>query len=314
MIKRHYLLLSFVMSLTLSMVFLLSAHFTQQQQITLKTAEIEKQIALDLPLLDIANEFLNHSGDQASVDVYINKLNAAVGDNALAVVQISSLSPVLDEDNASQFVTQLKTNNTYVYVTFDKIIPLLRKVDIVFIILFVGLGFVLTQWLNLILQQTQVYKQLKINKNQQIAIQNLMLIIDLNNKTVTCSCAEHVQVALANKPLCFYLALVEYCLENNDVVLNQNKYVPEELITLANKYFYRLIELGHTIRKRPNFNNSLDKTLSEIRAALDEVLNDHPELKPIYYPPKAYGEGSRSRVHSYGLKDIAKGKVEVKGK
>ncbi|XQF91352.1 hypothetical protein ACOBV8_20375 (plasmid) [Pseudoalteromonas espejiana] len=62
-------------------------------------------------------------------------------------------------------------------------------------------------------------------------------------------------MCLANKPLCFYLALIEYCKDNSDVVLNQNKYVPDELIELA-QVFYRLIELGHTIRKRPNFNSS----------------------------------------------------------
>ena len=78
--------------------------------------------------------------------------------------------------------------------------------------------------------------------------------------------------------------------------------------------FYRLIELGHTIRKRPNFNSSLEKTLSEIRAALDDVFSEHPEQKELYYPPKAYGEGSRSRLHSYGLVNIGKGNIEIKGK
>jgi hypothetical protein len=90
--------------------------------------------------------------------------------------------------------------------------------------------------------------------------------------------------------------------------------VPEELQELANKYFYRLVELGHTIRKRPNFNNSLEKTLSEIRAALDDVLNDCPELKELYYPPKAFGEGSRSRMHSYGLVNVSQGNIEIIGK
>ncbi|KKK93350.1 hypothetical protein LCGC14_2693760 [marine sediment metagenome] len=86
------------------------------------------------------------------------------------------------------------------------------------------------------------------------------------------------------------------------------------MLELANKYFYRLVELGHTVRKRPNFNNSLEKTLSEIRAALDEVLSEYPEEKELYYPPKAYGEGSRSRLHSYGLVNIRKGNIEIIGK
>ena len=90
--------------------------------------------------------------------------------------------------------------------------------------------------------------------------------------------------------------------------------MPEEVVELANKYFHRLVELGHTVRKRPNFNNSLEKTLSEIRAALDEVLSEYPEQKEIYYPPKAFGEGSRSRLHSYGLVNIDKGNIDIKGK
>ena len=111
------------------------------------------------------------------------------------------------------------------------------------------------------------------------------------------------------------MALVEFCIENPDVVLNQNKDVPEELLTLANKYFYRLVELGHTVRKRPNFTNSLEKkTLSEIRAALDDVWQDQPEVKDVYYPPKAHGEGSRSRLHHYGLKNITLENIEVIGK
>ena len=146
------------------------------------------------------------------------------------------------------------------------------------------------------------------------AVEKPKLIVDLQNKTLAASCAVDKTVALANKPLCFYLALVEFCIEHPDVVLNQNKDVPEELLTLANKYFYRLVELGHTIRKRPNFTNSLEKTLSEIRAALDEVWQDQLEIKETYYPPKAHGEGSRSRLHHYGLKAIEIADIEVIGK
>ena len=156
-------------------------------------------------------------------------------------------------------------------------------------------------------------KAIELNK-PIVELAPFMLIIDLNHKTLSTNYAHEQLISLANKPLCFYLALVEFCKENNDIALNQNKNVPEELVELANKYFHRLVELGHIVRKRPNFNNSLEKTLSEIRAALDEVLSEYPEQKDIYYPPKAFGEGSRSRLHSYGLVNIDKGNIDIKGK
>lgn len=139
-------------------------------------------------------------------------------------------------------------------------------------------------------------------------------MIDLQDKVLAINDNAEIKAGLANKPLFFYLALIEFCVENPDVTLNQNKDVPGELIELANKYFYRLTQLGHTIRKRPNFTNSLEKTLSEIRAALDEVLIEHSQLKEKYYPPKAHGEGSRSRLHSYGLSNIKADDIEVIGK
>ena len=84
-------------------------------------------------------------------------------------------------------------------------------------------------------------------------------------------------------------------------------------MTLANKSFGRLIELGHTKRKRPDFNANLDKTLSEIRAALDEVFADFPEEKDTFYPPRAQGEGSRSKQHSYALVSIKEDNIEIIG-
>ena len=59
---------------------------------------------------------------------------------------------------------------------------------------------------------------------------------------------------------------------------------------------------------------ALEKTLSEIRAALDEILRQSPDLKAKLYPPKAHGEGSRSKLHSYGLKNLAESDYEIRGK
>ena len=89
--------------------------------------------------------------------------------------------------------------------------------------------------------------------------------------------------------------------------------MPTELLALANKSFGRLIELGHTKRKRPDFNANLDKTLSEVRAALDEVFVRYSKEKETYYPPRAQGEGSRSKQHSYALPSIREEDIEIVG-
>jgi hypothetical protein len=75
----------------------------------------------------------------------------------------------------------------------------------------------------------------------------------------------------------------------------------------------RLMELGHTKRKRPDFNANLDKTLSEIRAALDEVFAGYSEEKTRYYPPRAQGEGSRSKQHSYALPVLHHADIQIIG-
>ena len=100
---------------------------------------------------------------------------------------------------------------------------------------------------------------------------------------------------------------------NPEQALPPHKDVPGDLIILANKTFGRLIELGHTKRKRPDFNANLDKTLSEIRAALDEVFNGYSVEKERYYPPRAQGEGSRSKQHSYALTQLSLEDVEIIG-
>ena len=73
------------------------------------------------------------------------------------------------------------------------------------------------------------------------------------------------------------------------------------------------MDLGHTKRKRPDFNANLDKTLSEIRAALDEVFAGYSEEKAKYCPPRAQGEGSRSKQHSYALPRLYAHEIEVIG-
>ena len=301
--------------LVFSSVFYISTMQKQQQVNKLQIIQIEKRIALDLPLLDLSNELLKHSGNKAALLNYIQTLNTFIDSTGIEVVAIT---PQHEFDASlktyTEFIRELNSNNGVVFIVFSLRQPYFTG-DVVAIygMLFI-LSILLTYLIKLAYIKKSDEKQVVHAESNTTESKPLTLIIDLKSKTLSSSVFLEHQVALANKPLCFYLALVEYCTNNPEIKLNHNKNVPEELIELANKYFYRLVELGHTVRKRPNFNNSLEKTLSEIRAALDDVLNDCPEQKGLYYPPKAFGEGSRSRMHSYGLANVGQGNIEIIGK
>ena len=314
MSKYKQLLVLLCLFLTLSSVFYISVIQKSQQVTKQKITQIERQIALDLPLLDLSNELLKHSGNKDAVNSYIKTLNSYINSNDLKVVAIAPKGEILAPVNLHQITRSLSTNNGPVLVVFNVQQTHFTVSHLIYYFIFLVLSVLISFWVKFAFIK-QSNKQFNNAQHQSITEPTpLMLIVDLNDKTLSSSCNAEQKVGLANKPLCFYLALVEYCTNNDDVALSHNKDVPEELLELANKYFYRLVELGHTVRKRPNFNNSLEKTLSEIRAALDEVLSECPEEKELYYPPKAYGEGSRSRLHSYGLANIKKGNIEIRGK
>ncbi|MEL0646064.1 hypothetical protein V6248_01390 [Pseudoalteromonas agarivorans] len=298
----------------LSLVFYVSVIEKKQQANKQKITQIEKQIALDLPLLDLSNELLRHSGNKSAVLNYIKKLNTHINSGGLTVIAISpkhEFEPPLEPTQVSR---TLKSNSGAVLVVFEIDEAYLTAQTVSFHFLFFIMSLLISVWLKHVFAYKLTQDLLKSEDLHTAEQQPLTLIIDLNNKTVSINYKSDLQVSLANKPLCFYLALVEYCSNHSDVLLYHSKNVPDELIELANKYFYRLVELGHTVRKRPNFNNSLEKTLSEVRAALDEVLIEYPDQKELYYPPKAYGEGSRSRLHSYALTNIVNANVEILGK
>ena len=304
----------FVLFIVFSLVFYVSTTQKQQQINQLQIAQIEKQIALDLPLLDLSNELLKHSGNKAALQHYIQTVNAQIQGTGIQVVAIEPKHEFNLSLKTHEFIRKLNSNNNVVFIVLSLKQPYFTNdVMAIYILL-----FVISALLIYMIKQAAIYqgdkKLVTDHELNTLESKPLILVINLKSKTLSSSYYPDQHVALANKPLCFYLALVEFCTNNPEIKLNQNKNVPEELLELANKYFYRLVELGHTVRKRPNFNNSLEKTLSEIRAALDDVLNDCPEQKELYYPPKAFGEGSRSRMHSYGLLNVSQGNIEIIGK
>lgn len=300
-----------------SLVIFKTATYVKQKNVNNHlVSQIKTRIALDLPRLDLSNTFLKHSGNDAAIKNYIESINNAIASSSN--MRLVAIGDVLflhnDLTQYEHIESHLLTSDENIVIRFHLEQRFWQLKDVFIVIILAGVAVGFGYWA----KQINNSHVGEISKRKDAAILKdpdpLKLIIDLNTKTVVNSRNPGESVVLANKPLCFYLALIDFCIDNSDVLLNQNKDVPEELLEIANKYFYRLTELGHTIRKRPNFTNSLEKTLSEIRAALDEVLIEHPESKGVYYPPKAHGEGSRSRLHSYGLSQISSDDIEVVGK
>ncbi|CAM3753513.1 MULTISPECIES: hypothetical protein [Pseudoalteromonas] len=311
--KKYISIFCSVLSMLLAVFFTANTLQTQQQE-RIAQLQILNRIALDLPHINLANAFLSHSGNEDDIKQYIVQLNQQLAViNLVEVIAIDGIAnKAIDEGMTT---IELVAPSRNIAVVFSPAHQYSAAFFIV-VLLFAALASVSIVALVRI-------RDIKMNKLSAVVSQNnseqaeqvvSVIRIDLNNKTLGLNTNNELAVALANKPLCFYLALIEFCVAHPNVTLNQNKDLPDELIELANKYFYRLTQLGHTIRKRPNFSNSLEKTLSEIRAALDELLIENPELKDIYYPPKAHGEGSRSRLHSYGLSNIKSVDIEVIGK
>ncbi|WP_100915038.1 hypothetical protein [Pseudoalteromonas spongiae] len=272
------------------------------------TQHIENRIAKDLNRLPLPDPNKSSAGNDLAVANYITALNEKLMHHPLLPKVLAIQSNNYDVGSNRKVIShQFSTPTQVVRFAFS-----LKKLGL----------FDYFSWLALIASigfyfLVNYRYDLKLTKNN-LVVENIdeeraRLVIDLEQKLLINS-RTHTSVPLANKPLCFYTALIEYCMAQPDVLLNQNKELPNELVSLANKYFYRLTELGHTIRKRPNFSNSLEKTLSEIRAALDEILLDDIELKDMLYPPKAHGEGSRSKLHHYGLRNVDTDQIEVIGK
>ena len=281
----------------------LSSYFNHQSTV----AEIKQRVGLDTPHLDLGNSALNTVINESAVKFYLDKLNEHLIETD-AHVRVLSIQGVTS--NRAVFPDFSVTENQYLLTTDQDIkvelvhLPIYNDWSFSLFALFVSLGV-------LLIPQSRLESLIVTSKATE-QDEPLKLVIDLQNKTLASSVTD-VSISLQNKPLCFYAALVNYCISYPDEPLHLHKDIPEELVGLANRVFARLIELGHTKRKRPDFNANLDKTLSEIRAALDEAFAYSPIDKEKFYPPRAQGEGSRSRQHSYALCGVTKEDIEFIG-
>lgn len=318
-----YQCLFFVFSyLTLQLAFSAGASLQQQFNLERGILAVENRVSLDLAHLLLPNPELNAAGNVHQVRDYLHKLNDAIAQQALPVMvtSLQSVETGLEHSYDEEVLRQLSTPEQTVSLRLN-----LRESS-----WFAGLSgypLLLAGMLVLLLRPYLKRKAVggspgvnasgRVQKDRQ-NLQSLQtpvsnLVLDLSCKELMLTNTDK-RVALANKPLCFYAALLDYCQDHPQVRLSQHQLLPAELVELADKYFLRLVALGHTIRKRPDFNNNLEKNLSEIRAALDELFTAVPELKDFYYPPKARGEGSRSKKHSFALVYLQKHCWEITGK
>lgn len=290
-------------------VYSLASYQSFEHSVADATSKVENRLALDLPKLRLANPKFNTVAHVTSIQEYIRSLNEQLK-------QLNAPIRLTQLQNVQQMHDVEGTNKNFVLNTSDRNIQvgvlILNQSWHRYLSFYPILAALLSFVMLAILQRASAARA-----KQSAALDTLpvepKLIINLHDKTIANGIDDKAS-PLSNKPFCFYMALLQYCLDNPSPKLNHNKNVPDELIALANKYFYRLIELGHTKRKRPDFSTNLDKTLSEIRAALDEVFHDYPEEKDKYYPPKAQGEGSRSKLHNYALEHLNKEKMQFIGK
>lgn len=275
-------------------------------------ASIEIRVALDLPKLKIANDKFKTAADPLSIQAYIqhfntylNKFKSPVLLFAIQGIEIEGYGDINSDkvihrslQTADQLIDikiqSVKANEIQRFSLFSLICAL-----------FMVLVRIFSRSAK---SHLVVSKQLDLTQHAPPK-----LIINLKNKTLYYG-NNSEPVLLSNKPFCFYAALIDYCLHTDFPNLKNNNDIPDDLLQIANKYFYRLIELGHTKRKRPDFGANLDKTLSEIRSALDEVFKNNTDIKELFYPPKAQGEGSRSKMHNYAISNKSTELVEFIGK
>ncbi|XLP06695.1 hypothetical protein ACI7YQ_16410 [Alteromonas marina] len=285
-----------------------SQYFSFQSSIHQALDNVERRISLDSAFLDVGNKTLNTPVNQFAIYRYLDKINNSLKKHDYPVL-VKGIQGI--ETNSEEFVLYPNKVSTRLVNAEQEIELALRSKTPTSALTFSWGAFLASLFISPLFSISNKTKKAH-RPVEEVAPPTPKLVINLKDKTISNGIDDKV-VTLQNKPLCFYTALVKYCIEHPGSPLPPHKDVPSELLALANKSFGRLIELGHTKRKRPDFNANLDKTLSEIRAALDEVFSSFSEEKETYYPPRAQGEGSRSKQHSYAIPSIKQEDITIIG-
>ena len=272
-------------------------------------ASVEKRVSLDLAKLRLANAKYNTVVHGPSVRDYLKALNQQLSEMQ-APIRLMGLQDIHIEPyaNLDVYESLLSTSDQNIQLKIGMLSwPYLTTMTPYGMLLALLIVMLARKLLHRSSRQTMQ------GASEEQVVHQVKLIVNLHSKTLSNGLKDSA-VKIPNKPFCFYIALLDYCINQKAPSLNHSNNVPEELLLAANKYFFRLIELGHTKRKRPDFSTNLDKTLSEIRAALDVVFLHHEEDKKLFYPPKAQGEGSRSKLHNYALAYLNATEIEFIGR
>ncbi len=268
------------------------------------------RVALDIPELKLADQRFNQAVSTSKVSNYMRQLNNYLEKSEYPIRIIGIQDTFLDSTitKASEISKSLLFPRQTITIRFA-ILPLQQNYALYLLPL--GISLLLTYFaIPFLLPQAPE----KDSTQDETPVLPARLVLDLTTRTLYLNHNEQLRIPLANKPFCFYIAMLDFCADDKNASLYHNKTLPEEFLLLTNKYFIRLMDLGHTKRKRPDFTANIDKMLSEIRNALDEVLESHSEIKNKYYPKKAQGEGSRSKLNNFALLGLTSEDYELIGK
>lgn len=304
-------ILLFVLVQSSAILSKISANYLMHSDVA---GEIKTRIGLDLSSIDLGTENAQSVANETDVQRYLTDLNEYLLSQDLPVlvhglqgVGVSNLPP----QYSRELVEKLSTNNSSIVI--DMLAkPIVTDLSFSYSGLVVSLLFYFLPRLS----SSNEHTSKQPSKNNKTASVNLptpkqsiknsdgeKLFVDIKSKTLYLK-NQGDPVELSNKPFCFYVALLKYCISDNTTPLIHHEAIPEDLLNYADETFQQLMDLGHTKRRQPDFSSNLDKTLSEIRAALDEVFKLNLDKKAPFYPPKAQGEGSRTKRHSYALNNL----------
>lgn len=281
---------------------------SRQSHIEKSIIVLKNRIALDVFDLGLETESSQITQDNIIIRSYIRDLNRYLEEVNFPIKVEGIMHYYLNEETTTENITiELHTSRNIIPIEIMIDVPLVKPGSIILCLFFAAayLGLVSSN-------QKRAAHSAKVN-DKEVVKKVAKLVVDLQERSLYLSTNPEQVAQLSNKPLCFYLAMLNYCSENKEPQLFHNKQLPEDFIALANKYFSRLLELGHSRRKRPDFDNNIDKMLSEIRTALDEIMSAKPELKEMFFPQKAQGEGSRSKLHNFALQQLKPDGFELIG-
>lgn len=301
-------LLTGLFAFALLVALMLGSYHSRTVEIEKASVVLKNRIALDLIDLGLESDSTQITQDNHVVKTYIAALNNHLEEIKFPLRVNQILHFKAERTFEGSFITlTLQNARNEVPVTTAVVSPLFKWWALIVPAIFVFAFFTLYS-----LNKRDFLKAMSLSQKEVIK-PTPKLIVDLRDRTLYLDANKEISSTLSNKPLCFYLAMLTYCCDTGAPQLFHNKQLPEDFIALANKYFSRLLELGHSRRKRPDFDNNIDKMLSEIRAALEEIMSDEPELKSVFFPQKAQGEGSRSKLHNFALTEVTPDSFELIG-